>query len=190
MSPTDIITAIYNQLWFLLEQSGTYFNGVVAPQNRVKINFTYIDPTSTLQSPVQYTATENDASFPQCSILFTLFEHSGKAQSRRFGDQHGATAAGRIRILKRSFDIVLIHRGFDVTTNALLEQSVIDTLEAASTGIGLLPIANVRNLEMGEITGRTDYGPWMGGSTLRSKTVFNVPFTITFINPTFPVVGV
>lgn len=189
MNPTDIITAIYTQLWFLLEQSGTYFNGAVAQQNRVKINFTQIDPTSTQQAPVQYTAGESDSSFPQASILFTLFEHSGKAQSRRFGDQRGATAAGRIRVLKRSFDIVLIHLGFDVTTNALLEQSVIDTLEAAPTGIGLLPITYVRNLEMGEITGRTDYGPTMGGSTLRSKTVFNVPFTITFINPTFPVVG-
>lgn len=189
MNPTNIITTIYDQLWFLLEQSGTYFNGAVASQNRVKINFTQVTPGSTQQYPVQYSATENDSSFPQCSILFTLFEHSGKAQSRRFGDQLGAAAAGRIRILKRSFDIILIHRGFDVTTNALLEQSVIDTLEAAPTGIGLLPIANVRNLEMGEITGRTDYGPWMGGSTLRSKTVFNVPFTITFIKSTFPVVG-
>lgn len=188
---TDLITAIYAQLWALLENNSVFTTAVVS-EHRVKINFSQITPGSTQQAPVQYTAPEDDSSFPQVSILLSTVEHSGKAQSARMGDQKGLAAAGRLRSLTQAFELIIIHKGFDVPTNSALKLACIDALEAASTGLGLLPFTSTNNVQvvnvmLETITGRDEYGSWEGGSTLRNKTTLRVPVKITFIGPAFPV---
>lgn len=180
----DLVTAIYAQLWALLENSTT-FTGAVVPEHRVKINFTQITPGSTQQAPVQYTAPEDDSSFPQVSILLGTVEHAGKHQSPRMGDQRGVSGNGRLRTLTQAFDLIIIHKGFDVPTNSALKLTCIDALEAAPTGLGLLPFTStngvqVHNICLETISGRDEYGTWEGGSTLRNKTTLRVPVKITF----------
>lgn len=182
---TTLQNLIYNQIWVLLEQG--YFASAVLPANRIKLNFSSVTPGSTQQVPVQWTAPEADSQTPQASLLLGEMRHSGKNQSPRLGDNRGISAQGRIRVLVQTFELIVVHRGMDVGTNTALETAVIDQLEAANTGLGLLPLAGVIMLSMEEITARTETGQWAAGSTLRSRTTFSIPVKATFIGNTTPV---
>lgn len=185
----DIVTNVYAQIWSLLEGDTGGFAQIVPAAQRVKINFSQVTPNSTQQAPVQYTAPESDQVFPQVSLLLGRFSHSGKAQSPRMGDNRGSTDSGRIRKFSQTFELIIIHKGFDVPTNSALKLLCINLIEGAPTGLGLLPWAGssrVLNITMEPLNGRDEYGAWEGGSTLRNKTIIDIPVEVTFIASAFP----